>query len=155
VLWHKLGITFFGKFIWWIVGHRRSCALSEENAMRRICAWCGTDLGAGNASKDPEMKRPAVEPLAGDAGTGQPAHAPEPPSTICRSCADDLAAYRKPVLVVSQDWARMYDQLVELMRGQPEIQVILDRRQPAKAEEGTRGWNGPDRRRGGRSLVVK
>jgi hypothetical protein len=100
--------------------------------MQRICVWCGTDLAAGSASNDPE-----------------------PPSTICRRCADDLAAYRKPVLVVSQDWARMYDQLVELMRGQPEIQVILDRRQPAKAGEGTKGWNGPDRRRGGRSLVVK
>jgi hypothetical protein len=101
------------------------------------------------------MKRAAVEPRAGGAGTGQPAHAPEPPSTICRRCADDLAAYRKPVLVVSQNWARMYDQLVELMRGQPEIQVILDRRQPAKEGEGTRGWKGPDRRRGGGSLDVK
>ena len=123
--------------------------------MQRTCVWCGTDLAAGSASNDPEMKRPTVDPLAKDAGTEEPADAPEPPSTICRRCADDLAAYRKPVLVVSQDWARMYDQLVELMRGQPEIQVILDRRQPAKAGEGTRGWNGPDRRRGGRSLVVK
>ncbi|MGD0266802.1 MAG: hypothetical protein ABSD47_17875 [Candidatus Methylomirabilota bacterium] len=123
--------------------------------MQRTCVWCGTDLAAGSASNDPETKRPAVDPLAKDAGTEEPADAPEPPSTICRRCADDLAAYRKPVLVVSQDWARMYDQLVELMRGQPEIQVILDRRQPAKAGEGTRGWNGPDRRRGGRSLVVK
>lgn len=123
--------------------------------MRRVCVWCGTDLGAGSASNDPKMKRPAADPLAGDASTGEPADAPQPRSTICRRCADDLAAYRKPVLVVSRDWARMYDRLVELMRGQSEIQVVLDRRQPAKPGEGTRGWNGPDRRRGGGSLDVK
>lgn len=122
--------------------------------MRRVCVWCG-DLGAGNASNDPEMKRPAAEPLAGDAGTGEPADAPEPASTICRSCADDLAAYRKPVLVVSRDWVRMYDQLVELLRGQPEIQVTLDRRQSPGPDAEATHWDGPDRRRKGRRLVVE
>lgn len=123
--------------------------------MRRICVWCGTDLSAGNASNDPEMKPPAADPLAGDAGTEKPAGAPEPVSTICRRCADDLAAYRKPVLVVSRDWARMYDRLVELMRGQSEIQVVLDRRELTAPDAEATRRDGPDRRRGGRWLAVK
>jgi hypothetical protein len=49
----------------------------------------------------------------------------------------------------------MYDQLVELLKGQPEIQVILDRRQSSGTGERTTGWEGPDRRRGGGSLTVK
>ena len=62
---------------------------------------------------------------------------------------------RKPVLVVSREWARMYDQLVELLKGQPEIQVILDRREsPGTGGEAT-GWNGPDRRRSDHPLIVK
>jgi hypothetical protein len=123
--------------------------------MQRICAWCGTDVGPENASKDPGAERTAPDPLAGDITTGQGAGVPGVTSTICRSCADDLAAYRKPVLVVSREWARMYDQLVELLRGQPEIQVILDRRQSSGAGEVAAGWNGPDRRRSGRPLIVK
>jgi hypothetical protein len=123
--------------------------------MRRICAWCGTALGAENLSKDPEAGSTAADPLTGDISTGKPSEGSGVASTICRSCADDLAAYRKPVLVVSREWARMYDQLVELLRGQPEIQVILDRRQPPGAGEGATGWDGPDRRRSDHSLVVK
>ena len=123
--------------------------------MRRICAWCGTALGAENASKDPEAGSTAADPLTGDTSTGKPSDGSGVASTICRSCADDLASYRKPVLVVSREWARMYDQLVELLKGQPEIQVILDRRESpgAGGEEG--GWNGPDRRRSDHPLIVK
>jgi hypothetical protein len=49
----------------------------------------------------------------------------------------------------------MYDRLVELLRGQPEIQVILDRRQPPAPDAEATRWDGPDRRGKGRSLVVK
>jgi hypothetical protein len=112
-------------------------------------------LAAEIASKDAEAESTSTGPLAGDPGRGESSEAPEVASSICRKCADELAAYRKPVLVVSREWARMYDQLVELLKGQPEIQVILDRRQTPGAGEGAAGWDGPDRRRGGRTLVVK
>jgi hypothetical protein len=123
--------------------------------MRRTCAWCGTDLGAAIASRDPEAERTASNSPTGDTYAGEPSDAPGVASTICRSCADGLATYRKPVLVVSPEWARMYDQLVELLKAQPEIQVILDRRQPPSAEGEALAWDGPDRRRGGHPLVIK
>ena len=123
--------------------------------MRRTCAWCGTDLGAENASKDPEAERTGTNSPTGDTDTGEPSDAPGVASTICRSCADGLATYRKPVLVVSPEWARMYDQLVELLKAQPEIQVILDRRQVPSAAGEAPAWDGPDRRRGSHPLVVK
>jgi hypothetical protein len=88
--------------------------------VQRICAWCGADLG----QKEP-LENTNVA------------------ATICRGCAEHLAAYRNPVLVVSQRWARMYEEIVELLKDRPEIQVILDRREPTE-EEG--GWNGADRR---------
>ena len=47
--------------------------------------------------------------------------------------ADQRATYRQPMLVVSREWAPMSDQLVERLKGQPEIQVILDRRELAGA----------------------
>ena len=105
--------------------------------MRRICAWCGKELDAG-------------EPIPGG-----PSDAAGVASTICRECADALAAYRKPVLVVSPEWAWMYEQLVELLKARPEIQVILDRRQPPGVGGEVPAWDGPDRRRGGQPLVVK
>jgi len=123
--------------------------------MRRTCAWCGTDLGGENASKDPQAERTAANPLTGDRSTGEPSDAPGVGSTICRSCADDLAAYRKPVLVVSPEWAWLYDQLVELLKAQPEIQVVLDRRRPPGAGGEAPAWDGPDRRQGGHPLVIK
>jgi hypothetical protein len=49
----------------------------------------------------------------------------------------------------------MYDQLVELLRGQPEIQVTLDRRQSPGPDAEATYWDGPDRRRKGRRLVVE
>jgi hypothetical protein len=120
-----------------------------------MCAWCGTDLGAENLSKSPEAGRASADPLMGDTNTGKPSDGLEVASTICRSCADGLASYRKPVLVVSREWARMYDQLVELLKGQPEILVILDRREAPGAGGEQRGWDGPDRRRSGHSLVLE
>jgi hypothetical protein len=122
--------------------------------VRRICAWCGVDVGPDSASKNPEAGEGAGKPLKRNPSPDESSDS-EVTSTICRSCASDLAAYRKPVLVVSREWARMYDQLVELLRGHPEIQVILDRRQPSGAGEGVTGWKGPDRRRRGHPLVVK
>jgi hypothetical protein len=39
----------------------------------------------------------------------------------------------------------MYDQLVELLKGQPEIEVVLDRR---GSGAGGAGWGGAERRQG-------
>lgn len=123
--------------------------------MRRICAWCGIDVDPENASKDPGAEKVAGDPLTCNSSADKSSESSEVTSTICRNCASELAAYRKPVLVVSREWARMYDQLVELLKGHPEIQVILDRRQPSEEGEGSIGWNGPDRRRSGHPFVVK
>jgi hypothetical protein len=57
-----------------------------------------------------------------------------------------LAAYRSPVLVVSREWARLYEELAEMMKVRPEIQVVLDRRQQ-KVEDQESSWDGPERRR--------
>lgn len=115
--------------------------------MRRICAWCGIDLDLENASTGPEAEKAPAKPLTADSATEESSDRPGVTSTICRRCANDLATYRKPVLVVSRDWARMYDQLVEMLKGQPEIQVILDRRQPVEASEESSGWDGPEKRK--------
>ena len=123
--------------------------------MPRICVWCGADLEAGDTSKDSEMKGPAGDPLAREAGAGSPGSASEPRPTICRRCADGIAAYRKPVLVVSRDWVRMYDKLVELLKGQPDIQVIVDRRQSPNPDAEATHWDGPDRRKKGQPLIVE
>jgi hypothetical protein len=40
----------------------------------------------------------------------------------------------------------MYDQLVEMLKGQPEIEVILDRRGIESGDDGV-DWSGPERRR--------
>lgn len=93
--------------------------------MQRMCAWCGKDLGAKEPSDDPGVT-----------------------STICGDCADRLLAYRKPVLVVSREWARMYEELVEMLKNRPEIEVVLERRDPTGGEDAGTDWRGPDRRRG-------
>ena len=123
--------------------------------MGRMCVWCGSELDEDNAPEDSEMKRHAGDPLAGEPRAGDAEGSSETAPTICRRCAEGLATYRKPVLVVSRDWARVYDQLVELLKGQSDIQVILDRREsPGPGAEAGK-WDGPDRRKKGQSLIVE
>lgn len=100
--------------------------------MRRVCAWCGTDLGMKEPLDDPEVAK-----------------------TICPGCAQRLAQYRKPVLVVSQSWARLYDELLELLKDREDIQVVLDRRDPTCARAKDTAWNGPDRRRNRDPITLK
>ena len=101
--------------------------------MRQICAWCGMDLGVKEPPDDPKLSR-----------------------TICGSCAQRLATYRKPVLVVSHSWARLYDELLEILKDRTDIQVVLDRRDPMNTRMGKNtSWTGPDRRRSGDSLALK
>ncbi len=100
--------------------------------MRQICAWCGRDLGVKEPLNDPEVAR-----------------------TICADCAERLAQYRKPVLVVSQSWARLYDELLAILKDREDIQVVLDRRDPTHAGERDAGWEGPERRQRGDPLALK
>jgi len=80
---------------------------------------------------------------------------PQVARTICAECAKHLAKYRQPVLVVSRSWARLYDTLFQLLRDREDIQVILDRRDPARAKHKSARWKGPDRRRDGASMAVQ
>lgn len=100
--------------------------------MRQVCAWCGKDVGVKEPLDDPEVAK-----------------------TICAGCAEQLAQYRKPVLVVSRGWARLYDELLGILRDREDIQVVLDRRDPTKAEAKGAAWNGPDRRRSTDPLALK
>ncbi len=100
--------------------------------MRRICAWCGIDLGVKEPLDDPDVAK-----------------------TICPGCAERLAQYRKPVLVVSRGWARLYVELLELLKYREDIQVILDRRDSTSAKTEDADWNGLDRRRSGGPLALK
>lgn len=114
--------------------------------MRRVCAWCGSDLGEGAPSDHLKTAEVAAKAPPSAPGEVKSRNVSEVISTICRHCADRLAAYRSPVLVVSREWARLYEELAEMMKVRPEIQVVLDRRQQ-KAEDQESSWDGPERRR--------
>jgi hypothetical protein len=68
--------------------------------------------------------------------------------TICGGCAERLVAFRKPVLVVSREWAHLYEEVLDLLKDRPEIQVVLDRRNPPSGGGEDTGWDGSDRRKG-------
>jgi len=113
--------------------------------VRRKCAWCGTDLGV----KEPAGKRKTepVAPGGAQPNGGKRSKDTEVTSTICPKCAGALAAYRNPVLVVSREWARMYEDLVEMLKSRPDIQIVIDRRQPGNEGKEESAWDGPERRR--------
>ena len=114
--------------------------------MWRVCAWCGTDLGEWAPSGQQKTEEVAAKAPASAPGEAKSRKVSDVISTICRQCADRLAAYRSPVLVVSREWARLYEELAEMMKNRPDIQVVLDRRQQ-KAEDQESSWDGPERRR--------
>ena len=99
--------------------------------MRRICAWCGADLGVREPMDDPEVTR-----------------------TICGGCAKRLVEYRRPVLVVSRNWTHLYVELLETLKDRLDIQVVLDRREPSGTNRQDSGWDGPDRRRNRDPLAI-
>ena len=114
--------------------------------MQRICAWCGKEVVQEVWGETVEKESGSLRQVEGTSRQDDTERGEEQEntSTICRDCANRLTNYRKPVLVVSREWAWMYDQLVEMLKGQPEIEVILDRR---GGETGGAGWGGPERRR--------
>lgn len=123
--------------------------------MRRKCAWCGRDLGTDEPPDALEGEAPSTEASMSHPGRPRPSDDPGVTSTICSGCAATLSAYRKPVLVVSQKWARMYEELVELLKDRPDIQVVLDRRHPTKKGREGAAWDGPERRKDRHSLALE
>lgn len=67
---------------------------------------------------------------------------------MCSPCRDRHAWQKEPVLVVSRDCASMADTVREILRGQPPVRVIVDRRQAERRAGELRGTQ-PDERRGG------
>jgi len=99
--------------------------------------------------KEPAGKRKTepVAPGGAQPNGGKRSKDTEVTSTICPKCAGALAAYRNPVLVVSREWARMYGDLVEMLKSRPDIQIVIDRRQPGNEGKEESAWDGPERRR--------
>jgi hypothetical protein len=75
-------------------------------------------------------------------------------ASICRPCADRLASYQGPVLVVSREWARLYDQVAEILRARPDIRIVIDRRQ-SPSQAGNTSYQGPERRGPNPPLTLK
>ena len=73
--------------------------------MVTVCAWCQKYMG----SKEP-LHEPAVS------------------HGICDACVERRSFDREPVLVVSRDRAALIPKLQTLLRGAPEISIVLDRR---------------------------
>jgi len=82
--------------------------------MITICAWCQKYMGS-------------KEPL----------HDHTVSHGICPDCSDREALGNAPVLVVSRDRARTIPMLHTLLRGAPEIAIVVDRRAGER-----RGGNG-------------
>ena len=129
-------------------------AESTEHVAERKCAWCGQLMAgadqqtAAEAAPDGETAHP----------TAASATAPQDPATggsICKACAAQLITYRKPVLVVSREWARLYEDIAALLTSRPDIQVIIDRRHAARDGSGTGVWTGPHRRATDEPLGLK
>lgn len=122
--------------------------------MRKVCAWCGTVLKsvepAGAPAPDGTEEAGIAPPSEGSA----PAYEGEVDASICRACADQLASYRGPVLVVSREWARLYSEVVEILKARPDIRIVVDRRQPP-GQAGGDSYQGPDRRRPTPPLTIK
>lgn len=115
--------------------------------MRRVCAWCASDLGERGPSDQQTVEETAAKAPASTLSKAESRRDSDVISTICRRCADWLAAYRSPVLVVSREWARLYEELAALMKDRPDIQVVLDRRQQKSGTDQESDWDGIERRR--------
>jgi hypothetical protein len=123
---------------------------SSQRTVERKCAWCGLPVN----EKTPET--------AAECSVAHPtvptvtfAQDPGPSTTICKACAGHLTTYRKPVLVVSREWARLYEDIAALLKSRPDIQVIIDRRDTSRDGSGTDPWSGPNRRATDEPLGLK
>jgi hypothetical protein len=92
--------------------------------MVTVCAWCQRYLG---------MKDPAENTSVSHG--------------ICASCIARQKWPDSPTLVVSRNRAELAPILQELLRGTPEIRIIVDRRSGERRGRGE-GEAPPDRRKG-------
>jgi hypothetical protein len=82
--------------------------------MITVCAWCQKYMGSR-----------------------EPLHDPSVSHGICSGCVERDPFDDAPVLVVSRDRAEAIPVLLSLLRGAPEIAIVVDRRSTAR-----RGGNG-------------
>ncbi len=122
--------------------------------MRKVCAWCGTVLKSVEPAGAPGPDGTEEGGVAASSAGSAPAYEGEVDASICRACADRLASYRGPVLVVSREWARLYSEVVEILKARPDIRIVVDRRQPPGEAEGG-PYQGPERRRPNPPLAIK
>jgi hypothetical protein len=59
------------------------------------------------------------------------------------------------VLVVSREWARLYEEIAALLKSRPDIQVIIDRRHAPRDGSRAGTWAGPNRRASDEPLGLK
>jgi hypothetical protein len=101
--------------------------------MVTICAWCERYLGAKH-----DQEAPPISVTHG----------------ICAPCVARQDWQESPVLVVSRHRAHLLGTLRSLLRGVPEVKVVVDRRQNdrRRAASNVPGWanrrRGADRRKG-------
>ena len=86
-----------------------------------VCAWC-----------------------QGYTGYREPLHEHAASHVICRDCSDREALADAPVLVVSRERAETIPMLHSLLRGAPEIAIVVDRR-AGKRRRGDGKGNGDAR----------
>ncbi len=92
-----------------------------------VCAWCGKFLG---------LKGPA----------GQPDSDPEISHGICNACSARQVWKDSPTLVVSRSKRRVAPVLEDLLRGTPEVHVVVDRRQQERRARDVNVLSDPERR---------
>jgi len=125
-----------------------------ERAAARKCAWCGQPMAGPVRQADVEPAPDGATAHHAAAGATVP-HDPASGGSICKACAGQLKTYRKPVLVVSREWARLYEDVAALLASRPDIQVIIDRRHAARDGSGAGEWTGPNRRATDEPLGLK
>lgn len=89
-----------------------------------VCAWCDRFMG---------LREPASQT---DVSHG-----------MCAPCRDRHGWKKEPVLVVSRDCAPLAETMREILRGQPPVRVIVDRRQGERRAVEPRAAT-PEERRG-------
>jgi hypothetical protein len=108
-----------------------ACPLKYDRRMVRICAWCHRYLGIKQSHQ------------------GGISHG------ICRPCTARQQWKQSPVLVVSAELKHVVPVLEELLRGEPAIRIVLERRNGDRRRSGERraesrgsGGSRTDRRAG-------
>jgi len=135
-------------------GRRHQESYTEEAAVRKVCAWCGTVLKAVEPAGAPAPDGTQEAGTTPSSTGSSPAYEGEVDASICRACADQLASYQGPVLVVSREWARLYSDVVEILKARPDIRIVVDRRQ-SPGQAGGDLYQGPERRRPTPPLSLK